>query len=126
MNRPTRSIGHDWEEFAARQVESAGLQILVRRYTCRLGEIDLVALDGATLVFIEVRYRTQSSFGDAAASVTHRKQRRIINAARHFLMQHPDYCEYPIRLDVIALEASSNPESAGPAVRWIRAAFDAH
>jgi putative endonuclease len=125
VTRSTRSIGHSWENFAARQVAAAGLSILDRRYTCRLGEIDLIAVDGKTLVFIEVRYRSHTGFGDAAASVTRHKQQRIINAARHFLMRNPDYCERPIRMDVIALEASRNAGADKPDMRWIRGAFEA-
>jgi putative endonuclease len=126
VTRTTRSIGHNWEEFAAQQVTAAGLQILDRRYTCRLGEIDLVATEGNTLVFIEVRYRSSAGFGDAAASVTRHKQRRITNAVRHYLMRNPKYSEYPIRMDVIALEANRHAGAGKPDVRWIRAAFDAH
>ncbi len=123
MTRTSRSVGAAWEDYAARHITAAGLHILHRQYHCRLGEIDLVAMDGATLVFIEVRYRRNARFGDAAASVTHHKQQRILNAARHFLMRHPDYADCPMRMDVIALEAESG--AAAPALRWIRAAFDA-
>ena len=126
MNRSQRSIGHSWEDFAARRLAAAGLQILARRYSCRIGEIDLIALDGDTLVFVEVRFRARSAYGDAAESVTAQKQRRIISAARHFLMRHPEYEQSAIRMDVIALEAAGNSAPAETNVRWIRAAFDAH
>lgn len=124
MIRPTRSIGQDWEDFAARRVAAAGLRILARGYHCRLGEIDLIATDDDTLVFIEVRYRTASSFADAATSVTCCKQQRILKAARHFLMRHPQYSEHPIRMDVIALAATSAAPSH-TRMQWIRDAFDA-
>jgi putative endonuclease len=125
VSRDAHRTGEFWEEFAAREVAAAGLHILFRRYSCRLGEIDIIALDGRTLVFIEVRYRTRGRYADAAASVTATKQHRIINAARHFLMCHPEFSQYPIRMDVIALEASRNSPNNNPDARWIRAAFDA-
>ena len=125
MSRKARTIGNAWEGFAERHVTAAGLQILARQYHCRLGEIDLVALDAHTLVFIEVRYRRSTRFGGAAASVTRHKQQRIVSAARHFLMHHPQYCEYPMRMDVIALERVEHSRAPPARVRWIRAAFDA-
>jgi putative endonuclease len=122
VTRAPRSIGNDWEAFAAQQLRRAGLRIIERSYYCRLGEIDLIALDRDTLVFVEVRYRRSSRFGDPASSVTYTKQQRIIRAARHYLMRHPQYSLSPIRMDVIALEAQG--DSRKPRCRWIRDAFD--
>lgn len=126
MKQSGRSIGHAWEDYAARALVAAGLRIIERRYSCRLGEIDLIALDGETLVFVEVRFRRDDSFGGAAATVTATKQRRILNTARHFLMRHPALGQHPIRLDVIALSPAAEAASNAPQLHWIRAAFDAH
>ena len=126
MTHVAGRLGRESEALAAQRITAAGLRILERRYYCRLGEIDLVALDGETLVFIEVRYRTRSRFADAAASVTPHKQRRIINAARHYLMRHPAYASHAIRMDVIAVEADRGGSGTSAEIRWIRAAFDAH
>ena len=126
MKQSAGRLGREFEALAAQRVAAAGLRILEQRYRCRLGEIDLVALDGETLVFIEVRYRTRSYFADAAASVTPQKQRRIINAARHFLMRHPVYTSHAIRMDVIAVEGNPHGGETAAEIRWIRAAFDAH
>jgi putative endonuclease len=122
--RTPRSIGDDWEIFAAKRLRDAGLRILHRGYRCRMGEIDLIAVDAQTLVFVEVRFRRNARFGDAASTVTYAKQQRIIAAARHFLMRHPAYSQYPIRMDVVAVEAPKPDEQ--PHFRWIRSAFDAH
>ena len=80
------------------------------------GEIDLVMRDRTgTLVFVEVRKRSSRAFGGAAASVSQVKQRRIIFAARHYLMRLAH--QPPCRFDVVSLEAG--------AIEWLRGAFDA-
>lgn len=105
------------ERRAARWLQRRGLRPLRRNYRCRFGEIDLLALDGATLVFVEIRYRKSDRFGDAAASVDRRKRCRLIAAARHYLMSNPQHAERDCRFDVVALSARTP--------RWIRGAFDA-
>lgn len=103
------------EALAAAYLAQRGLAILERNYRCRGGEIDLVARDGATLVFVEVRYRRSRAFGGAAASVDARKQARILLAARHYLAGRGDV---PCRCDVVALDAL-----APASIEWIRDAF---
>ncbi len=115
----TRDIGQRGEDAAARYLEARGLRLLERNYRCRGGEVDLVMLDGGTLVLVEVRLRSSTRFGGAAASVGPRKQRRFALAARHLLMTRPALRELPMRFDVVALEAG--PE--GPRLDWIRDAF---
>ena len=112
---PAQASGGEAEDAAAEFLVAHGLHIVRRNYRTRLGEIDLIARDGATLVFVEVRLRGESVYGGALASVTPRKQRRIVAAARQFLMglAHTPPC----RFDVIAME-SATPQ-------WIRGAFDA-
>jgi putative endonuclease len=106
---------------AARHLESQGLRLLERNYRCRGGEIDLVMLDGATLVLVEVRLRTSNDFGGAAASVTGRKQRRFTLAARHLMMTRPEYRKLRARFDVVALDAGT--QRGDLQVTWIRDAF---
>ena len=82
----------------------------------RGGEVDLILRErDGTLVFVEVRARADARHGGAAASVGALKQRRIVHAARHFLMRLP--APPPCRFDVLALD--------GDEVQWIRGAFDA-
>lgn len=113
---PAQAAGHEAEEAAARHLERHGLAIVHRNYRTRMGEIDLVARDGPVLVFVEVRRRASSRFGGAAASITFAKRRRIVAAARHFLMRlgRQPRC----RFDVVALEGDE-------IVQWLRGAFDA-
>src|SRR4029077_11678170 len=73
------------EAIAASFLEAYGLLIVQRNYRCRGGEIDLIARDGATLVFFEVRLRRNRAFGNAAESITAAKRRRLRFAARHYL-----------------------------------------
>ena len=102
------------EEQAARFLAGRGLIILARNYRCRGGAIDLVCRDGAILVFVEVRLRTNRDFGGAAASITPAKQRRITLAANHYLAGKPlPAC----RFDAVLLD--------GADIDWIRNAFDA-
>jgi len=107
--------GDGAEERAARHLAEHGLAIVARNYRTRLGEIDLVAREGGTLVFVEVRKRSSRGFGGAAASVDARKRARIESAARLFLARLAH--EPPCRFDVVALEEGR--------VEWIRGAFEA-
>ena len=115
----TKQKGDAAEDTALRHLQAAGLRLLERNYRTPGrggGEIDLIlrALDG-TLVFVEVRQRTSSTHGGAAASVSATKQRRIIFAARHYLMRLRE--PPPCRFDVVVVEPAE--------LQWLRAAFDA-
>ena len=106
--------GNAAEALAERFLAGRGLTILARNYRTRLGEIDLIARDGATLVFIEVRRRRSSlPFGGAAASVDGAKRRRLEAAARHYLGRLS--AEPPCRFDVVAMQ--------GGECTWLRDAF---
>ena len=113
MNR----AGARAEELCAELLRKAGLRVLARNWRCRHGEIDLVAEEGGTLVFAEVRYRRNERFGGAAESVTSAKQSRLIAAARLYLMRRPDA---NCRFDVLLLDALDSGR-----IRWIRNAFTA-
>ncbi|MFL6547451.1 MAG: YraN family protein [Povalibacter sp.] len=114
-----KQFGVRGEDAALEFLTARKLQLIERNYRCRGGEIDLVMLDGGTLALIEVRYRANSNFGGAAASVTWHKQRRIICASRHLLLTRAALRHYPARFDVIAV----SPASEGVEIEWIRAAF---
>jgi putative endonuclease len=103
------------EDLAAAYLARNGLAILARNYRCRGGEIDLVAREGATLVFVEVRYRRSQAFGGAGGSVDARKQARILLAARRYLAGQGDVA---CRCDVVALDALDPAR-----IEWIRDAF---
>lgn len=116
-----RGRGAAVEAAAARHLAGAGLRLLASNAAARFGELDLVMLDGAGLVFVEVRYRRSDRHGGGAASVDARKRRRLVLAAGHFLAAHPQYRETACRFDVV--EASGDPDA--PEFNWIRDAFRA-
>lgn len=112
-------MGDAAEDAALLYLQKANLRLLVRNYRTPGrggGEIDLImrAPDGTT-VFVEVRQRKNTTHGGAAASVGGLKQRRIIFAARHYLMRLRELP--PCRFDVVVLEPSG--------IQWLKAAFDA-
>ena len=115
----TKQTGDAAEDRALAHLVASGLKLLARNYRTPGrggGEIDLVMRDAAgTLVFVEVRQRAGRAFGGAAASVSPTKQRRIIFAARHYLMRLAQ--QPPCRFDVVSVEAG--------AIEWLRGAFDA-
>jgi putative endonuclease len=90
------------ETLAAEYLESRGLAIVRRNFRCRGGEIDLIARDGSTLVFVEVRLRSSNAFGGAGASITAAKRRRLKFAAGLFLAGLGR--EPPCRFDAILLD----------------------
>lgn len=107
------------EAAAERHLLAAGLQVLDRNVHYRGGELDRVMLDGDVLVFVEVRYRAASSFGDGALSVDRRKQLRLLLAAQSYLCEHPAQANRACRFDVVY--AQGEP----PRLRWLRDAFRA-
>lgn len=115
----TKQLGDAAEDVALAHLQQAGLRLLARNYRTPGrggGEIDLImrAPDG-TCVFVEVRQRNTASHGGAAASVSALKQRRIVFAARHYLMRLNTMP--PCRFDVVAIQAGG--------IEWLQGAFDA-
>ena len=108
-------LGVGAEAMAAAFLESRGLTIVVRNYRCRLGEIDLVARDGATTVFVEVRKRASSVYGGAAASITAAKKRKLTRTARHYMSRLSTLPQ--CRFDAVLIQGEP------PRIDWIRNAF---
>lgn len=109
--------GKDAEERAARYLEAQGLSIIERNFRSRYGEIDLIARDGKTLVFVEVRARSSNAFGGAAASITATKRDKLTRTALLYLAgigRTP-----PCRFDAVLLTGNNGP------VEWVRDAFGA-
>jgi len=98
MNRGAAAVALTAEFLAMR-----GVVVIERNYRCRRGEIDLIARDRDTLVFVEVRRRSHAAFGGAAASITASKRRRLARAAGHYLAKLGR--EPPCRFDAILLDA---------------------
>jgi len=119
MTRASDAVGAYGERVAARTLANAGMRVLDRNWRCPTGEIDLVALDGATVVFCEVKTRRGDAFGTPVEAVRPAKVRRLRALAAQWLAAHP-HVRGEVRFDVIAVW----PRPAGPAtVEHLRAAF---
>lgn len=99
----TRSAGKLGENFAAEYLRKKGYKILQRNFHTKFGEIDIIALDGKTLVFIEVKTRWSKEFGYPEESVTPKKIRHLIKAAWYYKLMNPQTPEL-MRIDVVATE----------------------
>ena len=117
----TRRTGALWEDAALAHLAQQRLELVERNFSCRFGEIDLVMRDGATLVFVEVRYRGDARRGDGTLSVGPGKRAKLVRAASLYLQAHPRWDGEPCRFDVIG--CSGTP--ARPRFDWTRAAFEA-
>jgi putative endonuclease len=117
-----RSLGERGEAFAARYLRRLGFKIVGRSVRTKLGELDLVAVDGRTVVFVEVKTRQSEDQGHPAEAVDFAKQRRLTRLATAYLQRH-GLLDNPARFDIIAI---TWPGGRGrPQVEHIRNAFEA-
>lgn len=114
-------IGSEGERAAAEFLEARGYRILERNYRTRLGEIDLVAEEGRTLVFIEVKVRRNDRFGGPAAAITSAKQSRIARLAQQYVVSRR-LGERPCRFDVVLIRGG-DPKTRR--LELLTGAFDA-
>ncbi len=117
----TQSAGREGEAEAFEHLRRHGLTLVSKNWRCKGGELDLVMLDGDTVVFVEVRARRHSAWGGAVESVDGRKQQKLIIAASTFLQQQPRWAKHPCRFDVVAINTGHTQASR---LDWIRNAFD--
>lgn len=127
---PTHQVGQKAEETALRFLQQKGFQLIAQNYHCLMGELDLIVAQDQLLVFVEVRQRKSSVFGNAAASVTPSKQRKIIKTSAFFLQSFPEFAVYDCRFDVIAIDSHGSNKSKelrheNLTIDWIEGAFDA-
>ncbi|MGE0704148.1 MAG: YraN family protein [Vicinamibacterales bacterium] len=118
MTLARMALGKAGEDLACHELERRGYAVLARRYRNRTGELDIVARDGPTIVFVEVKARAGSEFGAAEEAVTALKRRRIINVALDYLARHRLFGR-PCRFDVVSVRGGSD----GPSVEVITNAF---
>ena len=114
-----RSLGQRGEALAADYLRRIGYQVLGANFRCQWGEVDIVAMDGATLVFVEVRTRRGASFGTPQESLTRRKQLRLIATAETYLQEHSD-APKEWRIDLVSILAG--PHGSAPAIEHLRSA----
>jgi putative endonuclease len=99
---PSRvSRGREGENRAAAALEAKGMEILARNFRSRSGEIDIVARENDTVVFVEVKTWDHYGFEDLRLGIDEKKQRRIIETAKYFLREHRKYNGMAVRFDVV-------------------------
>lgn len=120
-----QSVGDKTEQLALQHLRSAGLELVTRNFRCRVGEIDLVMLDGDCLVIVEVRCRqpgvsSSYRFPSAVQSIGPHKQRKLAKAALFFLAKHKVFQNHKVRFDVVAFDGPTRDRYG---LQWIRDAF---
>lgn len=105
MARDNLALGKYGEELAAQHLQKQGYKILARNFQKRYGEIDIVAQEGNTLVFVEVKTRIGDKFGPPEEAITPWKLQALIRSAQYYKMLHPELPE-SLRVDVVALDLS--------------------
>jgi putative endonuclease len=115
------SLGKAGEDYACRELERCGYAILARRFRTRYGEIDIVARDGESVVFIEVKARRSVRFGQPAEAVDWRKRQRLVRMAAEYVFRY-SLGNAGCRFDVVSVVFG---EGLRPRVEVIRDAFDA-
>ena len=108
--------GEQAETLAADFLSGKGLRIVARNYRSRYGEIDLIAREGVTVVFVEVRSRASETYGGAAASITAAKREKLLKTAHHYLAGVSPLP--PCRFDAVLVNGEP------PRIEWIRNAIE--
>jgi putative endonuclease len=119
VSRARVAFGKTGEDLACRELERRGYAIIARRYRRRGGELDIVARDGPTIVFVEVKARESRDYGEAAESVTWFKRRRMARLALDYVARHR-LAGCPCRFDVVSIHL----ENGQPVVEVYQNAFD--
>lgn len=99
--------GKQGEDRAAAFLEAAGLRVVGRNIRCQSGEIDIVAVDGDVLVFVEVKAWSTYAIENLEYGINEKKQRRIIETSKYFLENHREYRDMSIRFDVVFIQADA-------------------
>jgi putative endonuclease len=120
MTMQRQVLGKQAEDIAAEELERRGYAVVARRYRTRHGEIDIVARDGETVVFVEVKAKESADFGSASHAVTARKRRRVISMAVDYLARNR-LTTKPCRFDVVAIDGVG----ADAVLTYYRGAFEA-
>ena len=114
-------LGENGERMASRHLLNQGYSILEKNYRCRYGEVDIVAQQGAELVFTEVRTRRGTEFGTAQESVTATKAKHLIAASQHYLERH-SLTDLDWRIDLVSINWP--PGGAAPSIEHLEYAVE--
>ena len=119
MTRERLELGRLGEDLALKKIKKMGYRCLVRNYRCTLGEVDLVARDGDTLVFIEIKTRRGKSLEYAKEAVSMKKRRQLSKVALFYMRDH-DCADVKSRFDVVAISLEGNRRE----IEVVKNAFD--
>lgn len=122
---PTHQCGAAAEDAALVYLQGQQCTLLTQNFNTPYGELDLVVLDKACIVFVEVRSRRRAGMVSAVESVTPSKQKKIVRSAMHFLQQFPQYSDLACRFDVVAITHGNTVQGGAYQPVWIQSAFDA-
>ena len=117
MGKESVAIGIEAERLARLYLEKRGLKCLECNYSCKMGELDLIMLDGKYRVFVEVRKRRYDTFGSGLESITPHKIRCLYRAATHYLLGKNLYDKVDCRFDIISMDKFDD-------IEWIKNAFE--
>lgn len=120
MKRYNKLIGNYGEDICTENLMSLGYDILHRNFKCKLGEIDIVAKRQDIISFIEIKSRFSNSYGSPLESVTYLKTRRIINAAKYYILTY-GYMNLNVRFDI--MEVNFNYKDKKYVINVIEDAF---
>jgi putative endonuclease len=119
VDRSKQILGQEGERVAEGYLKKKGFKVVERNYRCRLGEVDLIALDKRVVVFVEVKTRTGDGFGSPLEAVESHKQRKMMRAAQYFIMEKKLH-ERDARFDVVGVSWPGRE----PVVEHIENAFE--
>lgn len=102
MRVDRKAFGAEGEEAAVKHLEAQGYRVRARNFHCRYGELDIVAEQGETVAFVEVRMWSHAAWGDPSLTVSFKKQRRVVKAALHYLFEN-ELRERMVRFDVVTV-----------------------
>jgi putative endonuclease len=108
----TAGLGKEGEEKAAAALEAAGMKIICRNYRSKTGEIDIIAIDGETIVFVEVKAWSVYGIENLQYSLDNKKKHKIIKTANFFLSENRKYSNMAIRFDVVFVNNSKNSKES--------------
>ncbi len=120
MTLERKALGKSGEDEAERLLKTSGFKIIEKNYRCRFGEIDIIAKEKDTLVFVEVKTRASDAFGPPISAVDARKQRHMIAASQDYLTRH-GLSDCAVRFDVVSVEMKAGRLEA----ELLRDAFEA-
>ncbi len=119
MEDTRKALGFRGEDLAVKYLKKRGFKVIERNYHCPLGEIDLIAREGDTLVFVEIKARSSSAFGLPQDAVDRFKQEKLMLVARAYMAARHLKEDIPARFDVVAIHLTPS----GPDIELIKDAF---